>query len=87
METQLLCRQEGHMGHLRQGFVGWAVQLQETAILQPVIFLPPEQTPVQALPTDLLKSGKFPMLMQANQVAKSIVRALNRKKRVIVFKL
>lgn len=35
--------------------------------------------------TDLLKSGKFPMLMQANQVAKSIVRALNRKKRVIVI--
>ena len=35
--------------------------------------------------TDLLKSSKFPMLMQANQVAKSIVRALNRKKRVIVI--
>ncbi len=35
--------------------------------------------------TDLLKSGKFPMLMQANQVAKSIVRALNRKRRVIVI--
>ena len=35
--------------------------------------------------TDLLKSGKFPMLMQANQVAKSIIRALNRKKRVIVI--
>lgn len=35
--------------------------------------------------TDLLKSGKFPMLMQANQVAKSIVHALNRKKRVIVI--
>lgn len=35
--------------------------------------------------TDLLKSGKFPMLMQANQVAKSIVRALNRKERVIVI--
>lgn len=35
--------------------------------------------------TDLLKSGKFPMLMQANQAAKSIVRALNRKKRVIVI--
>lgn len=35
--------------------------------------------------TDLQKSGKFPMLMQANQVAKSIVRALNRKKRVIVI--
>lgn len=35
--------------------------------------------------TDLLKSGKFPMLMQAGQVAKSIVRALNRKKRVIVI--
>lgn len=35
--------------------------------------------------TDLLKSGKFPMLMQAEQVAKSIVRALNHKKRVVVI--
>lgn len=35
--------------------------------------------------TDLLKSGKFPMLMQAGQVATSIVRALNRKKRVVVI--
>ena len=35
--------------------------------------------------TDLLKSGKFPMLMQADQVARSIVNALNRKKRVVVI--
>lgn len=35
--------------------------------------------------TDLLKSGKFPMLMQAGQVATSIVRALNRKQRVVVI--
>lgn len=35
--------------------------------------------------TDLLKSGKFPMLMQAQEVAKSIVRALNNKKRVVVI--
>lgn len=35
--------------------------------------------------TDLLKSGKFPMLMQPAPVARSIVRALNRKKRVVVI--
>ena len=35
--------------------------------------------------TDLLKSGKFPMLMQAGQVATSIVRALNRKQLVVVI--
>lgn len=35
--------------------------------------------------TNLLKSGKFPMLMQVDKVAKSIVHALNRKKRVVVI--
>lgn len=35
--------------------------------------------------TDLLKSGKFPMLMQADQVAKHIVKAVNRKQRVVVI--
>ena len=37
------------MSHFRQGFIGRAVQLQEAAILQPVIFLLPEQATVQAL--------------------------------------
>lgn len=35
--------------------------------------------------TDLLKSGRFPMLMQPDRVARSIVRALNQRKRVIVI--
>lgn len=35
--------------------------------------------------TDLLKNGKFPMLMQPDKVAKSIVHALNRRKRVVVI--
>ncbi|ADV43597.1 SDR family oxidoreductase [Bacteroides helcogenes] len=35
--------------------------------------------------TDLLKNGKYPMLMQADQVARQIVRALNKKKRVLVI--
>lgn len=35
--------------------------------------------------TDLLKDGKYPMLMQANEVGMSIVRALNRKKRVAII--
>lgn len=35
--------------------------------------------------TDLLKSGKFPMLMQADRVAQHIVRALKRKKRVVII--
>lgn len=35
--------------------------------------------------TALLKNGKFPMLMQPDKVAKSIVRALNRGKRVVVI--
>lgn len=35
--------------------------------------------------TNLLKSGKFPMLMRADSVARSIVKALNRKKRVVVI--
>lgn len=35
--------------------------------------------------TALLKNGKFPMLMQPDKVAKSIVRALNRGKRVAVI--
>lgn len=35
--------------------------------------------------TDLLKNGKFPMLMQPGKVAKSIVHALNRGKRVVVI--
>ena len=32
--------------------------------------------------TDLLKSGKYPMLMQANRVAQQIIRTLVQKKRV-----
>lgn len=35
--------------------------------------------------TALLKNGKFPMLMQPDKVAKSIVCALNRRKRVAVI--
>lgn len=35
--------------------------------------------------TDLLKSGKYPMLMQASKVALRIVKALKRKKRVVVI--
>ncbi|WP_418697754.1 SDR family NAD(P)-dependent oxidoreductase [Bacteroides sp.] len=35
--------------------------------------------------TDLLKSGKYPMLMQADRVAWHIIKALKRKKRVAVI--
>lgn len=35
--------------------------------------------------TDLLKSGKYPMLMQADRVALHIIKALKRKKRVAVI--
>lgn len=35
--------------------------------------------------TDLLKNGKYPMLMQTNKVALHIVKALKRKKRVVVI--
>lgn len=35
--------------------------------------------------TDLLKDGKYPLLMQADKVGRSIVRALNRKKRVAII--
>ena len=35
--------------------------------------------------TDLLKNKKYPMLMQANVVAKYIIKALERKKRVVVI--
>lgn len=35
--------------------------------------------------TDLLKSGKYPMLMQANRVAQHIIRALKQKKRVAII--
>lgn len=35
--------------------------------------------------TDLLKNGKYPMLMQVNKVALHIVKALKRKKRVVVI--
>lgn len=35
--------------------------------------------------TDLLKNGKYPLLMQADQVAQHIIKALNRKKRVIII--
>lgn len=35
--------------------------------------------------TDLLKNGKYPMLMQADRVAQQIIRALNKKKRVVVI--
>lgn len=35
--------------------------------------------------TDLLKNGKYPMLMQTNRVAVHIIKALKHKKRVIVI--
>ena len=35
--------------------------------------------------TDLLKDGKYPLLMQAGKVSIRIVRALNRKKRVAII--
>lgn len=35
--------------------------------------------------TDLLKNGKYPLLMQADRVALHIIKALNRKKRVVVI--
>ncbi len=35
--------------------------------------------------TDLLRNGKYPMLMRADKVAQQIVRALERKKRVAVI--
>lgn len=35
--------------------------------------------------TDLLKNGKYPLLMQTDRVASHIIKALNRKKRVIVI--
>lgn len=35
--------------------------------------------------TDLLKNGKYPMLMQADRVAQQIIKALNKKKRVVVI--
>lgn len=35
--------------------------------------------------TDLLKNGKYPLLMQADRVALHIIKALNRKKRVIII--
>lgn len=35
--------------------------------------------------TDLLKNGKYPMLMQADHVALQIIKALNRKKRIAVI--
>ncbi len=35
--------------------------------------------------TDLLRNGKYPMLMRADKVALHIVRALKRKKRVVVI--
>ncbi len=35
--------------------------------------------------TDLLKNGKYPMLMQADCVARQIVKALNKKKRMTVI--
>ena len=34
--------------------------------------------------TDLLKSGKFPMLMKPDYVARIIVRAVMRRRRVVV---
>lgn len=34
--------------------------------------------------TDLLKNGSYPMLMQAPTVARHIVRALHRKKRIVI---
>ena len=35
--------------------------------------------------TDLLRNAKYPMLMQADKVALQIVKALKRKKRVVVI--
>lgn len=35
--------------------------------------------------TDLLKGGNYPLLMQADRVGTSIVRALNRKKRIAII--
>lgn len=35
--------------------------------------------------TDLLKGGKYPMLMQADRVAQAIVKAIKRKKRIAVI--
>lgn len=35
--------------------------------------------------TDLLKNGKYPMLMQAGHVAQQIIKALTRKKRIAVI--
>lgn len=35
--------------------------------------------------TDLLKNGNYPLLMQADKVGASIVRALNRKKRIAII--
>lgn len=35
--------------------------------------------------TDLLRNGKYPMLMHADKVAEYIVRALKHKKRVTVI--
>lgn len=35
--------------------------------------------------TDLLKGGKYPMLMQADRVAQAIVRAIRKKKRIAVI--
>ena len=35
--------------------------------------------------TDLLKNGKYPLLMQADRVAKRIVKALQRKERVVII--
>lgn len=35
--------------------------------------------------TDLLKGGNYPLLMQADRVGASIVRALNRKKRIAII--
>ena len=37
--------------------------------------------------TDLLRNGKYPMLMQADSVARHIVNALHRKKRIAVIDL
>lgn len=37
--------------------------------------------------TDLLKDGHYPMLMQTDRVARQIVKALNRRQRVIVIDL
>lgn len=35
--------------------------------------------------TDLLKSGKYPMLMKADRVAQHIIKALREKRRVVVI--